>query len=228
MADQVQDFSYITREVHASLYLTVVEPRPFKGKNGQTSGEPRYSATLVLEPNSPDLVALKSLAGQCAKAEWPSLPLGSLHFPFENGDKVIERKKATLAKAGKTYDGKMDWIAGKATFKVGSKLPVRLCMNDAQGKPVDLEGASLAASKSKFYPGVKVGVAVKFETYDLSETNRGVTAYLNMVFTTGEGERRGGGRDAAEVFGHYAGRSSTENPTGTPPQGHPVNDEIPM
>lgn len=220
--------NYITREVHASLYLTVLEPRPFKGPNGQSSGEPRYSATIILEPNSPDLTAMKTLAAQVAKAEWPSLALSSLHFPFEAADRIIERKKAKLAKAGKTYDGKMDWIAGKAAFKAGSKLPVRLSCLDAQGKPMNLDGASLAAAKSKFYPGVKVGLEVNFQTYDLSETNRGVTAYLNMVFTTGEGERRGGGKDAAEVFGHYAGRSSTENPTGVPPQGHPVNDEIPM
>jgi hypothetical protein len=69
-------------------------------------------------------------------------------------------------------------------------------------------------AKPKFYFGVEVLPQFNFVAYDGVGNNLdGVTAYLNMVFTTNKGKRLSGGASAAETFKGYAGHTSTEDPT---------------
>jgi len=194
------------------------EARAF-GKKGKESGTPKFSANFAFEPDSEDLKAMKAIAGKIARAKWPERPFSELQFPFTDGNKLVEKAK----KAGK--DG--SYNAGKVIVAARSKYEPRLSGIE-NGKPVDYEGDARKAAKTKFYFGVEVLAQLNFVAYDgVGNNPDGVTAYLNMVFTTNKGKRVAGGASAAEVFKGYVGTSSTVDPTGG--AGKPgLDDEIPF
>lgn len=205
--------------IHPNLH----EARQFKDKAGKAKGEPKFGASFVFAPGTPDLDALKVLAVRVARQKWPEVDIKSLKFPFTAGDKLIEKRKAKLSATGKPYDGKADFQAGKVVLKSASKYPPRLAGIE-NGKIVDYEGPTLAASKGKFYFGVEVLAQFNLVPYDGDDGPGGVTAYLNMVLTTNKGERLSGGASASEVFKGYVGHASTVDPTAS----EDLDDEIPF
>lgn len=189
------------------LFPNLLVPKAFM-KNGKAQGEPKYSGTLEFEVGHPDLEGMKALAGKLAKGRWPDKPFSELAFPFSSGDKAADKRKA----AGK--DG--EHSRGKVLLKSSSKYEPRLSVI-VDGKIIDIDSEMLKqAHKGKFYNGVEVLAQLNFVTYDAIGENAkgGVTAYLNIVMSTGKGKRLSGGATAAEVFKGYAGAVSTEDPTG--------------
>lgn len=215
------------------IWPHVFEPRKFMGKNGVAKGDAKYDGTLLFPPDHPDFVPLKQLAVTVAKAKWPGLDIPAafkareLRMPWQNGDHTVERRTADLKKQNKTYDGGLDFLKGNVTIKVSSKYQPRLSIF-ANGRIVDLEEGTFAAHKAKFYSGVEILAQVNLVPYDKvgEEGKDGVTAYLNLVFSTGKGEKMGGGNGpiASEVFKGYVGTATAEDPTG----GAGLDDDIPF
>lgn len=199
---------------HPNLY----EARAF-GAKGKESGTPKFSANFVFEPDNEDLKALKALAAKVARAKWPDRPFSDLAFPFADGNKLADKRKQ---KSGKE-DG--DFNRGKVVIAARSKYQPRLSGIE-NGKAIDYEGDLLLKSKPKFFFGAEVLAQFNLVAYDGVGGNKdGVTAYLNMVFSTGNGKKLGGGGPSgAAVFGGYVGSSSTEDPTGGALD---LDDEIP-
>lgn len=190
------------------LFPNLLEPKPFM-KNGKAQGEPKYSASLIFEAENPDLKAMKEKVTSLARMRWPDKPFSELAFPFSNGDKNADKRVAK----GK-QDG--EHLRGKVLMKSSSKYEPRLSVL-VDGKLVDLDTDMLkAAHKGKFYNGVEVLAQINFVPYDPIGENAkgGVTAYLNMVVSTGKGKRLSGGATASEVFKGYVGGISAEDPTG--------------
>lgn len=220
MADQANTTFNLTTPVvmaHPNLF----EARAF-GPKGKESGQPKYSANLVIDPTDAkqkaDLDAMKAMAAQVAKARWPGRDLKELKFPFSNGDKLAE-KRANKGKA----DG--DFQKGKIVMACRSKYEPRLAVIE-NGKINDLEGPARAAAKSKFYFGCQVLAAINFQPYDgVGNNPDGVTAYLNVVVSLNKGQRLSGGASAAETFKGYVGAASMEDPTGGEQIG---DDDIPF
>src|ERR1039458_9449386 len=79
-------------------------PRAF-GPKGKESGTPKYSGNLVMKPDSKDLAGMKGIAVRVAKEEWPGRALAELKFPFSNGTKLADKRKAECEKANKKPDG---------------------------------------------------------------------------------------------------------------------------
>ena len=208
-------------------FPTLFEPKKFKGEDGRESGEAKYSASFVFDADNPDFNAVKSTAIAVAKAKWPGRDIGAdfkagqFNLPFVAGNALIAERKAKLQKAGKEYDEKADFMAGKFVLKTSSKFAPRLACIENGKITADLEGAALAANKGKFYFGTKVLIQVNLVAYKgVGKTGvDGVTAYLNIVNTLNEGKRLSGGQSAAEAFSQYAGKATTENP---------MDDEIPF
>lgn len=221
-----ETFVYQFTAPAVGIHLNLHEPKKFKDKRGKEQGDPKYQASFMFEPDHVDLNALKAKAAQAAKSKWPNRDLKELQFPFANGDALVAKKKKELTDAGKEYSGSHDYYAGFVVLKSSSKFPARLAGIENK-KVVDyVEPAQIAASKSKFYNGVKVLAEVNFVPYEgVSQNPDGVTAYVNMVLTTNTGARINMGRSAAEVFKGVAGLASTDDPTGG--QGG-VDDEIPF
>ena len=226
MAEKVDGRYTLTAET-PMIFPALHEPRKSRDKQGREQGEPKYSGLLSFAEGHPDLDALKALAVKIGKAKWPDRDIvaefkaGRFKLPFDSGT-----RKADEYKAKKPGDETREWQRGKCLVPThsGQQFPPQLCEING-GKLVVLEGAARIAAKPKFYSGVKVLAQVNFVAYDgVSNNPDGVTAYLQMVLTTGKGDRIAGGQDATEVFKAYMGNLSQVDPT----KGATVSDDIPF
>lgn len=194
-------------------FPSLLTPRAFQ-RNGKAQGEPKYGANFVFKPDSPDLAGMKAKAAAVAKAKWPGRTLAELKFPFANGDKAAEKRVAKLQKEGKAADDKGDFMRGHVTIKASSKFQPRLS-GFVNGKIVDFETKEqIEANKHLFYFGVEVLAQLNFVAYEGTDPMPdGVSAYLNLVLSTGKGKKLSGGTSAAEVFKGYVGKPTAEDPT---------------
>lgn len=225
MADAVPGIFNLTAPAvmaHPNLFV----PKAF-GKKGKETGEPKYSANLLLPLDHPDLPGIKATIMAVARGKWPArdigaeIKAGTFKMPLTSGDKQVERAKKKLADAGKADDNRADYQAGKIIIAGRSKYEPKLAGIE-NGKVVDYIDAARAAAKNKFYFGVHVLAQLNFVAYDGVGANPdGVTAYLNMVLTLNKGERLTAGTSAAETFRGYVGQASAEDPTG-------ASDDIPF
>lgn len=200
---------------HPALF----EARGF-GKKGKETGELKFSANFVFNKDSKDLAAMKALAVKVARAKWPNVDLKKLKFPFADGTVLADRRKAKANKDDGAFQ--RDKIVVAARSKYEPKLA-----GFENGVLTDYEDAAMRAkAKSKFFFGAEVLAQFNFVAYDGVGANPdGVTAYLNMVLATGKGERLSQGQSAAQAFGGYVGKASTEDPTGASVS---ADDEIPF
>lgn len=209
-----------TTPVVMAFQGSLIEAKRFK-QNGKESGEPRHSASFIFDPTSPDLARIKAAAVAVAQAKWPGRDIGGdfkagkFGLPFAAGNSIVAKTQAKMAKAGKEYDGKADFMKDKVVLKASSKYQPRLAVIENGKISPPLEGAALTANKGKFYFGAEVLFEVNLSAYDAVGSNGtdGVTAYLQQVLTTNKGKRLSGGTDPAETFASYAGKLSSEDPT---------------
>ncbi len=215
--NEAADGRYVFTAPVRMPFQNLITPTPV-GRKGKAKGDPKYSGTFLLLPDSADLKALKAKAADVARARWPGRDLKELKFPFSNGDKRAEKAKA----AGK--DG--SFFAGNVVLDARSKYEPRLAL--LNGKTVrDLEGAQRALEgKQKFYNGCYVVPQVNFVAYDGQAEDGvgnpdGITAYLDAVLWVKDGPRIGGA-SGAEVFKAYAGTVTGESAV------EGADDEIPF
>jgi hypothetical protein len=207
MAEEQSRFN--ATEVAVLLHPTLFEPKPV-GKKGKASGPPKYSASFLLDPDGADYKALRAMAAATAKAKWPGRDLNTLKWPWSDGSKLADKRKAQGKEDG-------EFQRGKKVLVARSKYEPRLAVIEA-GRIKDLDGPARAAAKAKFFFGAEVLYEVAFQAYDGVEPNPdGVNAFLNIVVATGGGKRMAGtGTSAAEAFKGYAGSATTEDPTDGP------------
>ena len=203
-------------------FPNLTEAKKFKGKNGKESGEPKFGASFMFTPDHPDFKRIKDRALALAKAKWPSRDIvaeykaGTFKMPWNDGTKLADKRIAEKKKANPAWqdDGKGDFQRGNFIIKSASKFAPRLAYIEGGKISPDLEGAAVNLHKGKFYFGVEVLAQVNFVAYDgVSENPDGVTAYINLVLTTGKGKRLSGGQSAADAFKGYVGNVSAEDPT---------------
>jgi hypothetical protein len=189
-------------------------------KGGKTAGEPKFSGNFNFPIDSEDLKALKTLAAKLARAKWPDKPFTELVFPFANGDKLADERKAKGKNGG-------DFTRGKVVIAARSKYEPELGYIE-NGRIVELSTPTAKqAAKGKFYPGVLVYAQFNLVPYDAVGSNKpGVTAYLNKVLSTVKGERLAGGKSITDTFKGYVGAVSMDDPT-APGVGQSLADEIP-
>lgn len=215
MADEAVSGIFNLTEPVVMTFPNLLVPKAF-GQKGKESGEPKYSANFSFNPDSADLKQMKAVAARIARAKWPGIDLKTLVFPFSNGNK--------LADDAKTNKKDREFYRGKVVVAARSKYEPRLSGVE-NGKMVDYEGEARKAASGKFYSGVEVLAQVNFVAYKgVGRNPDGVTAYLNMIFTTNKGVRIGTSQSAAEVFKGYVGTISAEDPTAGAAG---IDDEIP-
>lgn len=226
----------ILTEPMETAYLNLLKPRAYQPKgSSQPKGDPKYSLTLIFSPDHPDFPSIKNAYIAVAKERWPNRDLsadikaGTLSVPWKDGNKEIAKLTAKLARTGQAYNGKLDWAKDKLFMRASSQNQPTLAITLPGGRVSGgLDTRALDMNKSKFYSGVKVLAELNLAPYEGQRDNDpdGVTAYCNIVVSTGEGERRGGQRDPAQVFSGYVGRSVSDDPTLGDPDG--LDDEIPF
>lgn len=207
MADLERNYSL--QSPGTLTFSNLFDPRPV-GKKGSAKGDPKYDATVAIDPDGADAKAIKALCVALAKEKWPGRDIsadyksGELRMPWHDGDKLA----AKAEKNGKKQDFHKGFLVIVARSKDEPTLSV---LRD--GQPVDLEGLQRAGAKSKFYPGVQCGANLYFQAYDAvgDDGKDGVAVYLNGVLSTGRGERvMGGHRDPAQVYSGFIGMDTDE------------------
>lgn len=207
---------------NAGLYtmtapVVMVHPQLFEAKaigpKGKESGTPKFSASFLLKSDSTDLAAMKALVSKLAKARWPGRnfqdPDSPVKFPFANGDKLADKRKA---KTGKD-DG--DFNRGHVVMSARSKFEPKLSVLDGK-QIIDLSSPELiAAHKNKFYFGTEVLATFNFVPYDGVGANPdGVTCYMNLIMSLNRGRKIATSTvSAADAFRGYIGAMSAEDPT---------------
>ncbi len=182
------------------LWPNLFEPRAVKIK-GKETGEPKYGLSMLLDPA--EIGDLKAAAKMVALAKWPGRTLSELKFPFSDGDK-LEADQTEKGRDGKFY-------SGKVVLKASSKFkPVVV---DTHRKDI--------IDHSRLYSGAYGYAELNFVAYDgVGQNPDGVTAYVNFVMKSRDGDRIAG-RDAAGVFAGIQG--SEAEPAATE-----LDDEIPF
>lgn len=187
---------------------------------GKPSGEPKFSANYEFDVEHADLKGLKAKAVEVARAKWPGRDLKELAFPFTDGSKLADKAKAK----GKDRE----FSRGKAVLTARSKFQPKLSVVEPGKGLIDVDEATLAMHKSKFYSGTQALGQFNFVAYDgVGNNPDGVTAYLNMVVSLNKGEKLAGGQSAAETFKGYVGIASAEDPTKGMAMAE-LDDEIPF
>jgi hypothetical protein len=202
--------AYVFTEKVRAPFLTVVNPAKV-GKKGNEKGDPVYSLTVLLKPDSVDLKAVKAAMVAVAKETWPGRDLKELKFPFQNGDEAAKEATAN-GKDGAFFNGTVVFRT-----RSGQDKPPALAV--LEGKKVqELNGQQREiVGKQKFYNGCYVVPSIYIVAYKKGSEggigeHSGVKAYLSAVLWAGDGERIGGG-SAAETFRGYAGSVTNEDPT---------------
>ena len=182
------------------LWPNLFEPRRVKIK-GKETGEPKYGLSMLLDPS--EIGDLKTAAKDVALAKWPGHTLSELKFPFSDGDKKAAEQE-TAGRDGKFY-------AGTVVLKASSKYkPVVV---DTHRKDI--------IDATRLYSGAYGFAELNFVAYDgVGQNPDGVTAYVNFVMKSRDGDRIAG-RDAKGVFAGIAG--GEEEPKSTE-----LDDEIPF
>ncbi len=215
MSDTSQEGIYTLTAPVIAAHNHLFEAKPFM-RNGKAQGEPKFGANLILDPSSEDFKAIKALVVRVAHAKWPGRDLKELKFPISDGTKLADKRKAKVKRDDAAFQ------RGKAVIAARSKYQPKLaCI--LNGKMVDVDSGNAAVCKPQFYNGVQVLARINFKAYDEVGTNpAGVTAYLDMLLSTGKGERINLGASASDVFKGVVGQISNDDPTA----GGDLDDQI--
>lgn len=185
---------------------------------GKPTGEPIFSVTLLLTPDSEALTSVKEVIQSVANAKWPGVDMKTLHPTLKSGTKRADKAKEN--KKDREYE------RGLAVILADAKSPPSMgVLDDGLLDPTDkpftkggvLDLQSLEQRKryeSRFYPGAQVLVGLNFVPYDAIDEDGKPTvkAYLNSILSFNKGERLFGARLASEVFKGVVGHVSNEDP----------------
>lgn len=198
MAQNKEDFTFTLTSPVRMIFVNLLTPKAFKA-----GAEPKYSATFLIPNASPDLPGLKAMIASVYKAAFPGQNLEASRLPLKNGDTQADKAKAK---------GK-DLEVARGHWTLGTNSGYRPVLSVvANGSVIDLtDDALIARYGAQFYAGVEAYGAVFFKDYSITETNWGVTAYLQNVLSTNKGDKIGAASGASR-FAHYAGHLSSVNP----------------
>lgn len=202
------------------MFVNLLVPRAAKLKNGQTTAA-KYGCMSMMDPESQDAKAIKDAGIQIMKDKFPGWDPRMLGKPWETGEK---HNAARVKKGKKEFEN----VKGKLLVQARSTNQPQLATL-IDGKFVTLDDPiAIKSAQPKFYSGVEALIYMTLAPYgtDLDPEegggNRGVTAYLDIVVSTGKGDRIGGQRvDIREAFKGYVGQASPINPASS---GDPYDD----
>jgi len=187
-------------------------PALFEKRKFNEKAVPRWEIALLFGPDHPDLKPMKDLCRRIAESEQAGITKDpkAWKYPWSNADDFIAKQ------AAKEDDKKRDneFMRGKVLFNSHTaQYEPLLSVNMPERGIVDFRGELRATVKDKFYAGCMVFCEFSLVWYPPGNGLPGVTAYLNKVCSLNKGERRGGARSGAEVFGAYIGKLSATDPT---------------
>lgn len=179
----------------------IVFPNFFEAKpvviNGKERGDPMFGCEVLFDHD--DIKPAIQAAQKLAQDRFPNKDVKSMKFPFSSGDK----KAAKQEEKGRDAE----FYKGKTVLKATSKF---------QPGVVDRQLQNII-DPNAIYSGMFGRVQIMLKTFNFDEdaNNLGVTAYLQNVMKTADGERLVGGPSAKQAFASFAttGQTTNEDPT---------------
>ena len=154
---------------------------------------PKYSATLIVPKDHPDLPAVKRALFDAGAEKFPQGAFGSKTWPtgytcaMKDGDRDLAGDGTVLCEKNPEYKG--CYVLKAAS----TRRPVTLGRRKEQ----------LTEADGVIYSGCYVNVSVAFAGYEFGKVKKGVTCYLNGVQFVQDGERFGS--DASSDFDELDG-----------------------
>jgi len=171
---KVNPFKFVLRDTHRATFLWVKTPAVFKNEDG-TDGEPKYSCTFLIDPNSQDVAAydaiIKALYNEAKESKFKGLPITSnkLWKPLRDGADWLEEHPDAVEFENMLF------------LKASSKSQPAVFDQDGN------EMIDLSEIKSGDY------VRASLTGYSFSKAgNRGFGFFLNSLKLIKEGEALGG------------------------------------
>jgi hypothetical protein len=196
----------------AILFPKVIKPEPFVDpKTKKPKGTPVYSANFCIPSDHPNWPELK--AAVLAEAQEMFGGLKDVHFCIMPGEREIDRYKVKCVEAGREYKGENDFMTGCMILKTASpqRVPALGVWDGKLCRWIDVEEDGREKIASKFYPGALCSVEVVVMAGEFN--GKYVKAYLQKVYSTGQGTRIAGGEPGSAVFEAYKGHVSNVDPT---------------
>jgi hypothetical protein len=172
-------------------------PEKFQGQ-----GDPRFSATLLLDPGSENEKLIKAAMFAAAEAKW--------------GANKAQAAVDGLSRSGKTALGdgntkdKYDGFEGKLYVQAHAREKTPPTLLDMQAKP-------LPRNTGMIYAGCYVNASIEFWAQDNNYGKR-INASLRGIQFVRDGDAFSGGRPAeADEFAPVEGVSATDADFGTAP-----------
>jgi hypothetical protein len=160
---------------------------------------PKYSATLIIPKNHPDLPALKRALFEAGQEKYPQAFATGKPWPMgytcalKDGDKDVAGDGTVLAEKNPEY-------AGCYILKASStRRPVVL------GRRKE----ALTEEDGIVYSGCYINVSAAAAGYEFGKVKKGVTCYLNGVQFVADGERFGS--DATSDFDELDGGADDDD-----------------
>ena len=156
-------------------FLALFKPTTVNGE-----GEPRYSAQLIIEPNSPDVAALDAAMVAVAKDKWKDRA-PAIYADMKSKDRLCFRHGPKLNSSGEPYDG----FAGKFYLATGAKANQRpLAIHRDRTPVVEADGI--------IYSGCYADVSVELWAQD-NQFGKRINATLKGVQFRKDGDAFTGG-----------------------------------
>lgn len=193
-----EDFTYTLLAPVRMIFANVVEPRAFKA-----GADPKYSASFLIPDDSNELEPIKAMITRVYQAAFPGRQIEAARVPLKSGD----------AQADKAREKGKDLEIARGYRVLGASSNYRPVLSVILNKSwVDLTDDELVSKYgNQFYAGVEARAAFFFKAYMITETNWGVTAYLQNVASYNRGTKLGAASGASR-FGQVHGHVTEENP----------------
>lgn len=239
MSDKKEKPTITFQTGYIGTYLNIMEAKAFARK-GQPLGDPKFSASFVIDPKSADFETLKAAVVNLLKENLPGKKLVAgrrmtqeeadagaveVNLPWRRGEDEVKR----LTEKGGEFK---DIYTGNMIVKASSKYRPLLDAIEKSAPNGILSFSTdeiIKAQGSKyFYSGAYFLPTFGLNFYAAKGRDPGgVSLYLNAMLFTKHGERLGGRKhNPAEAYKGYLGKISQEDPTAG--AADVLDDEIPF
>jgi hypothetical protein len=212
-------------------WIELFNARSVKVK-GADPNRKNFQVQWIIEKDDPDLkemieIAWGLMARITANRKQPLeglVPHKDYHWPFYKGEDHIEKMRQSAYRAGREWKDEYEqqcvdkyvlYTSAPEAYPPVLIIPVQKG-SETEFKQLD-DPAARAAAQKHFYRGMMALGKVAFMGYDVSSTSWGVTAFVNEVCATGEGERIGMARADLGAYTYkppvVAGNVTNFNPT---------------
>lgn len=199
MTKNKEDHTFTLTVPVRMTFVNLIAPRAFK-----PGAEPKFGATFLLPQDNADVPGLKNLISRVYSEAFPGKAIEGARVPLRSGESQADRAKAR----GKDFElARGNWVMGASS---GYQPVLSVILN---GKWTDLtdDDDLITQYGGQFYSGTDARASFFFKKYEITETNWGVTAYLQNVASYNRGTKLGTASGASR-FGEVTGHVTEENP----------------